>query len=426
MKHALHNLSSANIWLDCGAYYHYKVAAEAAGEVYDTSGPAAIRGTQLHEISERALPLALKPGAIVSSCIEQCLNGTEVSAEDFEQMEIAIEATRDLIHAYQSPNSRTGVKPEVVVGLSHEPMSNGYVDVFAINDATMLVIDYKYGQGAVQPNSPQLLGYGANLIDKVWRSDTIKHRPGRVVLAIVQPRLHREALTYETTPKALKKFQGYVEGVVERQKLGDKRGASQLGTCQWCPFKDRCTAYADLAMGVVSRATDAEPLSPEDIEQIVRSKAAINKLVADCTEQVVNQPETYPNWTRAQVTNARSWNASLDTEQLAHELRLAGVEDPYVISTPAKLKDQYPEAAPTIDELSIDRGFHVRLREGAPKAGVAPKEPAKRPQAKEPKPAPKEVVKATRKPKKVAAKKAAPKKAAARKKAAPKRKRATK
>ena len=350
----------------------------------------------------------------VDRCIEKHVglaedkHDHEVTDDDRDQVTVALLASINLVSRYG-----TGVSYllEQKVPLSHEPESNGYVDLGAIvrSHDVLIVNDHKFGRGEVPPDSDQNKMYAANLL--LLLEKKMKWRPKRVILSITQPALYREAVVFETTPEELEQFRLHTEAVVKNQKKGNYVGASDLSTCQYCPFEDGCKEREDLIRGVmvpVNKAIEGGGLSSEEVEHIARNGTAISKIVSECKTKVVNDPNTYPDWYRNSVVNARKWSTILDEHDIAHQLRLLDCKDIYNLKTPAQIKDLYPKAEEKVDELSTDQGHHVRLRYSVgatqEKEEAQPKRPAARKKA-----AKKAVKKAATKPKKKAAKKKAAK-----------------
>jgi len=313
-----------------------------------------------------------------------------VTDEDREQLAIAFDAALNLAARY----GRGQVLLEQKVPLSHEPESVGYVDLGVVltDQRTLIVCDYKFGRTEVQPLSLQNKIYAANLLrlleaKKGWTFD-------RVILGIVQPQLYREAIVSEISAGELEVFRHEVERVVGEQLQGVYQPASDLDTCTWCPWETDCAARVELVRKImvpVEKATDSRKtskvsvLSDEEIETIRRNKAAIEKVLEDCNAIVRDHPERFPNWTRQEVPNARSWNPQLGVDEIVAALVMAGatVDAIKVLATPAKVRDACPQAAPKVEELTVDGGSHIRMRYGAPRNDepAPPKRPAARKKA---------------------------------------------
>lgn len=380
-KHALWNASAASYWLNCGVYTKKKIEAEAAGVDYNPDNVHTVRGHVLHEVLEDWLTQV--HGLADSASLEDAIGRAEarheyvVTDEDRDQLTRGVLAVANLTARY---GSGALYLIEQSVPLSHEPGSNGYVDLAVIlrQQRTLIVCDHKFGRMTVDPTSTQNRIYAANLLRLL--QEKINWRPERVILAINQPALYTDVVVAETTADELDAFRARVEATVERQRGGHANGPDDLDTCTYCPFENGCEAREALVrnlMGVVEHA----PLTDAEIEHIRRNKAAIEKVLKDCTDTIVANPARFPNWYRNEVPNARKWSDVLDQTEIGHQLRLADCVDIYTLRTPAQIKDQYPQAAGRVDELSTDAGVHVRLRYSETPVEQVVEEPAKRPAA---------------------------------------------
>lgn len=369
--HAMHNASSADWWLECGLWYQWKKEAEAKGEVYDKPGEAAKRGTMMHEQAEVLLLNILDQGEEAIDDWRSSMN--ELTKEEKDWVVTAVEAVMELVDIRE-----TEVETEVAIPLSHEPESDGHVDVLAYQEGCLFVIDYKFGEMQVAPSSPQLKIYGANALVLLRQNLGSIDPDMDVVLAVVQPRIHREALVRRYKARDLLKFQAHVEHVVHAQLEGaEKRGAGSLSVCEWCPWIDRCWHRKALLGGMIKTLRKVE-LSNEEIEDIVRARSALKKTIEKYTKVVAEDEDRFPNWTRVHVSNGRVWNPALDVSKVATQLIDAGAEEVYALRSPAQIRDSNRKLKPLVEKLSIDSGFHVRLYEGAP-VGAPKDEPPKRP-----------------------------------------------
>ena len=427
--HAMHNASSSSYWMDCSLWYHLKLECERKGIDYDSENEAAQRGTMQHEVDEQAFAWYReeKFGKNLRRCVEGAAKalakghkekyGLTLSDDDLTECTIAVQAVLDII----TPEHEVAL--EVPIPLSHEPESKGPADVLAYRQdevapgqyllSDLLLADYKHGRIKHSPNGYQLRVYGSNAL-RIFEEDVglTLDDDTRIRLAIIQPKHYTEALVKTFTVKELRSFQAYVEHTVERQKNGDKRGASSLSTCDWCDF-DRigmCTHKETLLGNVINSvrmAGEGNELADHLIEEVVRSRNVFKRIIDDCTAKVRDDEKRFPNWTRATVSNGQTWTTLVDDEQISHKLAEAGAtdEDVWVMKSPKQVHDatagheKASEIAAIIDEYSVEAGTHVRLHFGAP-TGSPKKEPKSRPNKKQQK----------KSAKKKAAKKAAKKK----------------
>jgi len=384
MKHAMHNASSSATWLDCSLSYHYKKEAISKGKEWGTSGEAAKRGVIQHDVAENAMRRILK-GTKRSLAITQAIKAgrKKVPKNEVENVTIAIDAVLDLIPSTFHGQLVKNIVLEREVPLSHEPGQVGYIDFCTYDESFALIADYKFGQMAVSPNSSQLKIYAANFLNEI--GDMVDSY--EVKLAIIQPQLHREALVRSYTAGELRKFQAYVEQVVDNQVNGhDRRGAGSLDSCTWCPAaKLKCFHRKNLMSNMMSDLDTTDELADHIIEHIHKSKGAFKKIMDECSSIIIDSPKRFPNWSRVEVSNARAWSELLDVSEIESQLVDAGAEEIHTLRTPKQIEDENPDLTKLIGRLTAKQGHHVRLYPGKPKEGTPKKEPAKRPKAKSPK-----------------------------------------
>ena len=370
--HALFNASSADFWMECNLWVHLKMAAEAEGRDYDQPGEAAIRGTLCHEAAERALNARLE-GRITEGALDE----PDLTEEEIDLVETAVDAVLDLLTANAGDDSFE-VWTEISMPLSHEPESDGHLDVLAYRPGLLVVDDHKYGEGAVSPNAHQIKIYGANALAWILSQGHEIGEDDVVLLAVSQPRLHTEALVRRYRAGELIRYRHHVEHVVENQRSRvDLRGASSLSTCEWCSFKKDCSHNKAL-VGSMFKKMRKVTNDDETIEEIVRSRSALRKVIEDAVERVSTDATTFPNWTRVQVQNGRKWQPLLTEEQIGKQLIAAGLDGVYGLNSPAKVRDKNKSKKSLVEGLSVSAGHHVRLHEGAP-SGAPREEPTQRP-----------------------------------------------
>lgn len=384
--HALFNASSADFWMECNLWVHHKMAAEEAGIDYDRSGEAAIRGTMCHESAEEVLNAMLQDRSLSIQDAVMSSQRHDLTEVELDLVETAVWAVFELLAPFGGADSFT-IQTEVAIPLSHEPESDGHVDVLAYRPGLVVVNDHKFGEMAVSPNAHQLKIYGANAVRMLLdRKLCALTNDDTVVLAVTQPRLHAEALVRRYTVGELLAYQHHVEHVVANQSArSDRRGAASLSTCEWCPFRNDCdhrtllarTMFSKMKKGPVAHTT-------EFIEEVVRSRSAIEKIIKEMTLLVVEDKDRFPNWSRVQVSNGRAWSPIHSEAKIAAQLKKMGVKDVFTLRSPAQVRDankSIKDVKSKIEKLTVSKGHHVRLYEG--EVSATPKsEPPKRPTSK--------------------------------------------
>lgn len=376
--HAMHNWSSAKFWLNCDHWYGFKSKAAREGKSWDTGGAAADRGHKLHEELESILLNTVDGGVTVD---ELKAGPPHYGPEAY----VAAQAIMDVLKAYPAAN----VGLEIAVPLPHEPESDGYVDVAFWDELTLGVIDAKFGQVRVEPDSEQNMGYAYSLLCEL--SKRMEKLPEQIFLGIAQP-AHSDDVLYVIVPTdEVIAFGRRANEKVERQIAGkDLEHPSDLSTCGYCPAARVCGYRVSIMAGMMSAlntggatatAPDASALleNPDLVEQIVRSRSEIERMVKECVEIVVGNPDMFPDWRRTRVANARKFDLEVrDEAEIVKLLEKVGVDWPWALATPAALKKGYPEFAEAIEALTVDMGEHVRL---SPLGAVARRAKQDRPPA---------------------------------------------
>lgn len=357
--HAMHNWSSAKFWLNCDHWFGFKSKAIREGKPWDTGSAAADRGHKLHEELESLLVNTVDGGCTVD----------ELESGPPHYGPEAYVAARGILQILkQFPDANVGL--EIAVPLPHEPDSDGYVDVAFWDETIVGVIDAKFGQVKVEPDSEQNMGYAYSLLCKL--SERMPKLPERCFLGIMQPAHAHEVLGIFVPTDEVIAFGRRANEKVERQLAGkDLEHPTDLSTCGYCPAARVCGYRVSLMAGMLSALNAGNTSTPDQaallenpdlVEQIVRSRSEIERMVKECVEIVVGNPDMFPDWRRTRVANARKFDLEVrDEAEIVKLLEKVGVDWPWALATPAALKKSYPALAEAIEELTVDMGEHVRL-----------------------------------------------------------------
>ena len=203
-KHALYSPSSAHRWLQCPASVRYNSTG--------TTNKAAAIGTLLHLVTEQELnnlttseALTPKYRKLVTKAIEQ-----------FKSLEASLISTETT--------------------LKYNDQLFGTTDFLAEKDGSLVVGDFKFGQGKVSPeDNPQLLIYAYMALELYPQYKDVS-------LVIIQPTINKEPQIHQTTAKEIQKwFDNNVKEVFNKDYYS-------LGKhCKYCPALDLpCPAYEGL------------------------------------------------------------------------------------------------------------------------------------------------------------------------------------
>ena len=99
------------------------------------------------------------------------------------------------------------------------------------------------------------------------------------------------------------------------------------------------------------------------VEEIVRNRGAYKRVIEGCVTQLIDNPETFPNWRRVQVSNGQKWSPLLDVLKKLKGKRAKNIT---VIRSPNQILADNPKLESLIDSLTVGGGYHVRLFEGNP------------------------------------------------------------
>lgn len=238
------------------------------------SSPAADRGTECHDWAEK-LFIA-------------CIDGTDCPAPEFVE-DWQEDTTKEMVaHAYEIYDNlcmfgEVDVHVEAKVDLGWFEIEDGtdLSEVFGTCDVllysaalkTLVVLDYKTGVGIeVHPHkNVQMMIYALGAIGMV-QGDIEK-----VKIVVSQPRIYKEAQTWETTPEYLYEWANTVlaPGIKTMSEPGAPftPGKKQ---CQWCPIKGKCKAQKTEMLQMFDFeaekeiATGGDTLNDQDIADLLK------------------------------------------------------------------------------------------------------------------------------------------------------------
>lgn len=283
--------------------------------------------------------------------------------------------------------SKGGGGPFRVVGIEQRvtfpglPAAFGTCDLVLQNKDTVLLVDWKFGQGvgvkAVYSDpatassyvNPQLMYYAA----AAYHSKKRLFSKRRIVVAIIQPR-SAEPLTYtEITRKELKMFVEDMHNAL-LAALGRNPPYRRGEWCRWAPCKVNCPLWTgpllDLSMlkpmpREVPTRRDVTPYG----EYLARAKALIDTVVMMKTEidqQMTGYLEAggaIPGWRLKDKPTRRAW---VDPVQVSTALRDLGFKKDQIWREPELVTFQSADA--TAKRLGVT--IPEELRVAPPPSGV--------------------------------------------------------
>lgn len=221
--HALLSASSAHRWLACPP------SAVAAEAYQSTQTPYTEEGTLAHEVAE----LVARNRILTAEPLELVFDDPRVTREMIE----CAEGYADYIQEHiKSPDAQVLLEARVDFS-PWVPDGFGTCDCIILQDDTMHVIDYKYGQGvpvSAQDN-PQLKLYALGALNDFGLAYDVR----AVEIHIYQPRLNNIDVDGMTTEAML----GWANKTVlpTAAKAAQGKGKRKAGEhCRFCPHAGRC------------------------------------------------------------------------------------------------------------------------------------------------------------------------------------------
>ena len=220
-EHALLSASSAHRWLACPA-------SAMAAEAYPNEQTEFTReGTLAHEVAEVVAREKLRPET-----------GRDGFAPDVTQEMLECAAGyRDYIQEQTKSDSAVVLLEQRVDFSPWVPEGFGTCDCIILQDDTMTVIDYKYGQGVPvnAEGNPQLRLYALGALNDYGIAVDVQ----KVEMHIYQPRINNVSADTLTAVELLEWAEKTVRPIAQKAAKG-KGGFCAGPHCRFCPHAGRC------------------------------------------------------------------------------------------------------------------------------------------------------------------------------------------
>lgn len=220
-EHALLSASSAHRWLACPA-------SAMAAEAYPNEQTEFTReGTLAHEVAEVVAREKLRPET-----------GRDGFAPDVTQEMLECAAGyRDYIQEQTKSDSAVVLLEQRVDFSPWVPEGFGTCDCIILQDDTMTVIDYKYGQGVPvnAEGNPQLRLYALGALNDYGIAVDVQ----KVEMHIYQPRINNVSADTITAVELLEWAEKTVRPIAQKAAKG-KGGFCAGPHCRFCPHAGRC------------------------------------------------------------------------------------------------------------------------------------------------------------------------------------------
>ena len=367
--HALLSASSAHRWLECPPS---AVANEAYPE-QDTS--FAHEGTLAHEVAE-----IVARGDLVEYYLDQLRDEEEGVTR--EMIECAQEYA-DYIDEQKKSNDSIVLMEQRVDFSPWVPEGFGTCDCIIIQDDTLTIIDYKYGQGVMvsAKDNPQMKLYALGAMNDYGIAMDVK----KVELHIFQPRMNNISADSLTVEELMEWAEKTVKPTAEKAIKG--KGKYAPGEhCRFCQHAGKCRALTKLCTEYLDThglRVALPVLAPHEVADVLRMEPMVTLWLKKVKEQAMTtlmNGEELPGYKLVEgKLGNRKWK---DDRTVLQVLNGAGYDDADITETKvlspsqmdkaigkkkvAELLDEYIErapGAPTIAPITDKRPAYDRLAE---------------------------------------------------------------
>lgn len=229
-QHSQLGASTASRWMACPG------SVKLCAEIPSTWSYYAQEGTAAHALMELSLSEQMSPASVLGETLE----GFEVTEEMVLHVATAVD------YCLSIPNLTAGLywieRHVTLEALSPPAPMYGTTDFMAYDEpnATLYVVDLKYGKGAVQvENNPQLRYYAVGGVLALT-----DQKPQKAVTTIIQPRgSHRKGPVRSEVLEIgeLRAFARTLIGAARQTELPDPPLITGK-QCRYCPAREVCPA----------------------------------------------------------------------------------------------------------------------------------------------------------------------------------------
>ena len=309
--HALLSASSAHRWLECPP-------SAVANEAYpDQETSFANEGTLAHEVAELVARSSLNRGDNIFSSPWR----DDVTKE---MIECAKEYT-DYIEEQKKSNDAIVLLEQRVDFSPWVPDGFGTCDCIIIQDDTLTIIDYKYGQGVMvsAADNPQMKLYALGAMNDYGIAMDVK----KVELHIFQPRMNNVSTDSLTVEELMDWAEKTVKPTAEKAIKG--KGKYTPGEhCRFCQHGGKCRALTKLCTEYLDThgLRVALPiLAPHEVADVLRMEPMVTLWLKKVKEQALTtlmNGEELPGYKLVEgKLGIRKW---ADEQKVSETLRIAG------------------------------------------------------------------------------------------------------
>ena len=363
--HALLSASSAHRWLECPP-------SAVANEAYPNQDTVFTNeGTLAHETAEIVTRVRLADHPIEYP-----------DAATHEMIECAHEYA-DYIEEHKKSNDAIVLLEQRVDFSPWVPDGFGTCDCIIIQDDTLTIIDYKYGQGVAvsATDNPQMKLYALGAVNDYGIAMDVK----KVDLHIFQPRLNNISTDSLTVEELMEWAEKTVKPIAEKASQG--KGKYAPGEhCRFCQHGGKCRALTKLCTEYLDThglRVALPVLAPHEVADVLRMEPMVTLWLKKVKEQAMTtlmNGEELPGY---KLVEGKLGNRKWVSEHTVYNLlKSKGYSDTEITETKVlspsqmdktigkkkvfELLDEYIErapGAPTIAPITDKRPAYNRLAE---------------------------------------------------------------
>ena len=272
--HALLSASSAHRWLECPP-------SAVANEAYPNQDTAFTQeGTLAHEVAEIVARARVIDGRQEPDLLELPEGFTK------EMIECAREYA-DYIEEHKKSNDAIVLLEQRVDFSPWVPEGFGTCDCIIIQDDTLTIIDYKYGQGVAvsATDNPQMKLYALGAMNDYGIAIDVKKEE----LHIFQPRLNNISTDSLTVEELMAWADKTVKPIAEKAAKG--KGKYAPGEhCRFCQHAGKCRALTQLCTEYLDThglRVALPVLAPHEVADVLRMGAMVTLWLKKVKEQAM-------------------------------------------------------------------------------------------------------------------------------------------
>ena len=355
--HALLSASSAHRWLECPP-------SAVANEAYPNQDTVFTQeGTLAHEVAEfMARNGYYSRDEAVEGVTVEMVNCAKEYADYIEEQKKSNDAIVLL-------EQRVDFSPWV-------PNGFGTCDCIIIQDDTLTIIDYKYGQGVAvsAADNPQMKLYALGAMNDYGIALDVK----KVELHIFQPRLNN----IRTDNLAVEELMAWAEEIVKPTAQSAIQGTGEYKPgehCRFCQHGGKCRALTQLCLEYVEThglRVALPVLAPHEVADVLRMEPMISLWLKKVKEQAMStlmEGGEVPGYKVVAGRGSRSW---ADDLEVANILKASGYSEADITKTTV-LSVAAMETAIGKKKVAELVGGHILMNTGSPTiAPVTDKRPA--------------------------------------------------